>query len=100
MVKKLRVVWDDSAKKFFKAAIEYIKSDSIQNAQNVRKAILNATRELAENPLIYPTDKYSNNKDGSNRAFELYRFRIAYHISDSEVRIIRMRHTSQEPLDY
>ena len=100
MVKKLRVVWDDAAKKFFRSAIDYIKNDSPQNAQNVRKAILNATRELSENPLIHPIDKYSANQDVSNRAFELYRFRIAYHVSDAEVRIIRMRHTSQEPLDY
>jgi plasmid stabilization system protein ParE len=81
MVKKPKVVWDDSAKKVFRAAIEYIKNDSIQNAQNVKQDILYATRDLADNPNKYPIDKYSNEKDGSNRAFELHRFRIAYHIS-------------------
>ena len=99
-MKKRRIVWDKNAVNYLRGAIEFIRKDSPQNAEKVKQQIKNSVATLAEHPEKHPTDKYRSNNDGSFRAFELYRFRIAYFVSSSEIRIIRIRHTSQEPLSY
>jgi plasmid stabilization system protein ParE len=102
MVKRSRtIVWDKQALDYFKAAIKFIRRDSPQNAELVKNKIREAVNDLPDNPQRYPADKYrKKNKDDSYRAFEIYRFRIAYFVSKDQVRIIRIRHTSQEPQDY
>jgi plasmid stabilization system protein ParE len=45
-------------------------------------------------------DKYRLNNDGSFRAYEIHQYRIAYFIGEDHIRIVRMRHTSQEPQEY
>ncbi len=77
-----------------------IKKDSLQNAGKVRSAIVSAAIELSENPGRYNPDKFKKNNDGSFRAFELYHFRIAYKVTEKEIIIVRVRHTSMEPADY
>ena len=49
---------------------------------------------------MYKADKLKTNNDGSYRAFELYRYRIAYRFIEKEIRIFRVRHTSREPKEY
>ena len=49
---------------------------------------------------MYPLDKYRKNNDGSIRAFEKYSYRVAYQITKTEIRILRIRHTGREPLSY
>ncbi len=100
MVEKRKVVWSDDAKKQLKEAYSYIAKDSVQNAKKVRNDIVEMTRKLTSNPQIYSPDKYKINNDGTYRAFEKHRYRIAYHIMEKEIRILRMRHTSMEPKAY
>lgn len=78
----------------------YILLDSYQNAEKVMTDILASTRKLAANPEMYPPDKYRNNNDGSFRAYEVHHYRIAYRITEKEIIITRMRHTSMEPKQY
>ena len=101
MVKSgLKIVWDVEAQNYLRVAIQFIKQDSPQNAEKVKSEITEAVSELAHHPTRYPADKYRNDKDGSYRAFELYKYRISYHISDTEIRIVRIRHTAQNPKAY
>ena len=100
MVGKPKIIWDDDAKKFLKSALHYIRSDSPQNAEKVKREIKAIVRALSVNPERHPQDKYRINKNDSYRAFELYKLRFSYVISDTEIRIVRIRHTSQEPLFY
>ena len=95
-----RISWDIQALKQFNKAILYIAEDSIQNAENVRGEILEKIGELVVRPEIYPPDKYKTNNNGNYRAFELHRLRVAYYISTDTIRILRVRHTSREPLEY
>lgn len=97
---KLNVVWDLHARVNLREAYIYIKKDSIDNAEKVRKKILTATETLSLHPKKHPADKYKINNDGSYRAFIVYRYRISYKIQETEIRIIRVRHTSMEPLEY
>jgi plasmid stabilization system protein ParE len=101
MVKKaVAIIWDKEALSYLKLAIKYIRKDSPQNARHVKARIITCINELADNPMRHAADKYRDNNDGSYRAFEIYRFRIAYFISIDTIRIVRIRHTSQEPMNY
>ena len=98
MVKK--VLWSIEAKKQLKDAYEYIREDSLQNAIKVRKEIVESVRNLPQHPEKYNPDKYKYSNDGSYRAFERHRYRISYRVLENEIRILRIRHTSMESLEY
>jgi len=95
-----KITWSKSALKQFEAAINYIAEDSIQNAEKVRKEILEKIEKVTLYPEIHSPDKYKTNNNGSYRAFELHRYRIAYRIKEKEIYIFRVRHTSREPKQY
>jgi len=95
-----KIIWEDNAKLQLKKACAYIKRDSLQNSQKVKKDILNAVTTLSIHTEKYPLDKYKNNNDGTYRAFELHHYPIAYRVLRSEIKIITIRHTSMEPLEY
>lgn len=97
---KLKVVWSNDARQQLRAVYNYIKKDSIQNAKKVRSDIVNITNNLSKNPARYALDKYRRNNDGSYRAFEKHKYRIAYRLFYNEIRILRIRHTSMEPKNY
>jgi plasmid stabilization system protein ParE len=92
--------WDKVALYEFNAAISYISKRSIQNADKVKTDILKKVDGLVMHPETHTIDKYKQNNDGNFRAFELHRYRIAYYISLTEIRILRVRHTSMEPKNY
>lgn len=97
---KLTVVIDNEAKRSLREAYEYIQKDSLQNAEKVRAAILSSFEELIIYPEKHAPDKYRIDKDFAYRAYEIYKYRISYHISATEIRIIRIRHTKMNPLPY
>ena len=66
----VKIVWRKLALQQLKEAYDYIKEDSLQSAENVRKEIFSATNNLKYNPKIDPLDKYRKNCDGTIRAFK------------------------------
>jgi plasmid stabilization system protein ParE len=96
----VKIVWRKAALKQLNEVYDYIKKDSVKSAEKVRATIFDAIETLANNPEIYPLDKYRKNNDGSIRAFEKHKCRIAYQITQTEIRILRARHASREPLEY
>lgn len=94
------IVFDNVAKMHLKEAYDYIRDDSPRNAVKVLGRITASISKLAKHPERYSPDKYCLNNDGSYRAYEIDRYRIAYKISPPQIRIIRIRHTSREPLNY
>ena len=99
--KKLRVVIDEEVKRCLSEAYRYIREDSLQNAEKVRARILATIKELPKNPLHHAPDKYRmKNEDDAYRACEVYSYRITYHVSAGEIRVIRIRHTKMNPLEY
>jgi len=97
---RLKVKWDDHAKVQLKEIYYYIRKDSLVNAEKVRKEIIIASGMLQSHPEKYPVDKYKLNNDGSYRAFEKHHYRIVYRISQSEIRILTVRHTKMNPTLY
>lgn len=94
------IVWENNAKAELKNAYQYILKDSYQNATKVREDIINAVLSLIKYPERYPLDKYNKDNDGSWRAFELHRYRISYRLTEKQIRIVRLRHTSRSPQLY
>lgn len=95
-----KVTIDKEAKQSLRDAYVYIRKDSLQNADKVRGMILASIKKLLKNPERHNPDKFRIENDGSYRAYEIYKYRITYHISSTEIRIIRIRHTKMNPLEY
>ncbi|MBK8607580.1 MAG: type II toxin-antitoxin system RelE/ParE family toxin [Chitinophagaceae bacterium] len=49
---------------------------------------------------MFAPDKFKENNDGSYRAFEKHHYRISYRFDNRVIRILRVRHTSREPILY
>lgn len=95
-----KISWDKQALDYFREFISYIREESPQNADKVKKEILEKISELSDRPEIHNPDKFKRNNNGNYRAFELHRLRVGYLVKDDEIIIARIRNTRQEPLDY
>jgi plasmid stabilization system protein ParE len=93
-------VWTPQAISELKKAYKYINQDSPQNAKKVVDEITILADKLPDQPEMFPPDKFKKNNDGTWRAFEKFRYRISYRITDKEIRIVRMRHISRSPVQY
>lgn len=99
MVKR-KIEIEDTAKLQLKQAYEYIRKDSLQNAEKVREKILRNIKALASNPEQHPKDKFCINNNKNFRAFEIYKYRITYFVTDDKIIIVRIRHTKMNPFIY
>ena len=100
MVKaKYEIIWDKEARDYFRTAIKYIKKESPQGAKAVRIEILKTVKSITNNPFIFELDRFRKDNPGDFRAFTVFHFRLTYRITSDYIQIVRMRHTSQEPLE-
>lgn len=72
-----KVGWDTQARQQLRALYLFIQKSLPQNAEKVRADIISVTDKLPFNPEIYSLDKYKDDNDGSFRAFEKNRYRVA-----------------------
>ena len=98
MVRVIR--WPFRVQNQLEEIYKYILNDSFQNAEKTKIEILFSTQRLAKSPEIHPPDKYKKNNDGKFRAYELYHYRISYHVNENEIMITRIRHTKMNPKEY
>jgi plasmid stabilization system protein ParE len=96
----MKVVWSEDARQHLRSAYNYIRRESPQNAKKISSDITDITNSLLLNPNKYAPDKFKISNDGSYRAFEKHRYRIVYRVLEKEIRILRIRHTSMEPINY
>ncbi len=100
MVFTREIIWRKSAILYLEKAIDYIRKDSVKNADTVANAILAVVEKAARFPERFPPDKYRLNNTGSFRAFEIYSFRVSFYCNEEIIRIVRIRHAKQKPLNY
>lgn len=98
--KPYKVIWSNLAKEQLKEIYQYIKKDSEISAKKVRAQILTSTRLLATGKEIYKADELKEDNKGNYRAYILYSYRITYKIELNSIQILRVRHTSREPLKH
>jgi plasmid stabilization system protein ParE len=94
------IKWNKNALKQFDEALDYIKENSIQNANKVELDILTTIGKLLKTPELFGLDKFKIKNDGSFRAFEIHHYRISYRKINNEIRILRIRHTKMCPKPY
>ena len=101
MVKKKReIIWDTRAVDSLKEAYLLIKKESPPSAKKVVQEIRDTIKLIASDPEIFEQDRFKNNNDGSYRAFEKYSYRIVYKFTENKILVLRVRHSSREPLIY
>ncbi len=93
-------MWSDVAKEQLREVYKYIKKDSERNAKKVIDKILASTRILITGEEIYKLDELKTSNDGNYRAYVVYNYRITYKIESNKIIILRVRHTSREPLTH
>ena len=96
----VKIVWRKKALEELNNIYKSIKKTSPQSAIKVIDEILTTTDKLELYPQIYPLDRFKIGNDGTFRSFEKYSYRITYRVLKTEISILRVRHTSREPLEY
>lgn len=100
--KSFKIVWDRNALDNLKEILTYISKQSNQAPKIVKDSVLEKLEIIKTNALICEADKLKDGPNKNFRAFIVYSYRITYQIKieTREIRIIRIRHTSREPLGY
>jgi len=100
--KTYTIIWDRIALDHFKDILEFLSKQSSQAPKIVKDGILSRLDDVKKNTLIFKLDKLKDTPNKEFRASVIYSYRITHQIKiDSrEIRIIRIRHTSREPLGY
>ena len=96
----LTIKWNKRAVHQLDEAIDYLEKEALLHSEKVKKEILFKIDSLLHHPESHSLDKYKTENDGSFRAFEVHHYRIAYRYKKNEIRIIRIRHTKMNPLNY
>jgi plasmid stabilization system protein ParE len=98
----LKIVWDIEALNQFKEILFHLEQQSIQAPKIVKKEILDRLKLIKNNPNTFEADKLRTPINENFRAFVVFSYRVTYQICFElkELRILRIRHTSREPLGY
>jgi len=99
-MKSFKVVIDSEAKSKLRNIKSYIRKGSEINAERFKRGILDSIRKLSINQKKHQPDKFKRDNDGSFRVFEFYHIRLTYHISESQIIIIRIGHTKRNPIEF
>ena len=104
MVKKrsFKIIWDKVALNDFKEILDFLSKQSTKAPKIVKEGVLTRLDIITSNAFICEIDKLKENPNKEYRAFIVYSYRITYQVKaeTEEIRIIRIRHTSREPLGY
>ena len=100
--KSYTIIWDRIALDNFKDILDFLSKQSSQAPKVVKRRIFSLLSDIEKNPFIFEIDKLKDDPNKEFRAFVIYNFRITYQIKETtkEIRILRIRHTSREPLGY
>ena len=97
-----KIVWDRKALDNFKDILTFLEKQSNQAPKIVKSAIITRLDLIKTNPLLCELDKLKDAPNKDFRAFIIYSYRVTYQINSDlkEIRVLRIRHTSMEPLGY
>lgn len=100
--KPFKIIWDRNALDDFKEILSFLSKQSAEAPKIIKEGVLSCLDTIKTNALIYEVDKLKDKPNKEFRAFVVYSYRITYQIKTNlkEIRIIRIRHTSREPLGY
>jgi plasmid stabilization system protein ParE len=94
-MKLYRVIWDTKAKESLKAITVFIKEESPTAAKKVRTELLQLTGSLKKMPERFSPEPYLEQKGNDYRSISKWSYKIIYRVSEDEVRILEIVHTSR-----
>ena len=94
------IIWRNSAIIYLEKALDYIREDSPQNAQKIALKINAALLKAAINPEHCTIDKFKKDNNRSFRVLFIYHYRISFFYDESQILIVRVRHSKQKPLNF
>ena len=102
MRRAFKITWDRNALDNFKEILGFLAKQSPQAPKIVKEGVLNRLEVIGQNANICEVDKLREIPNKEFRAFVVYSYRVTYQIKaeTKEIRILRIRHTSREPLGY
>jgi plasmid stabilization system protein ParE len=93
-----QVIWDDEAKASLRTIYEYIKNrESLDQAIKVRDAIKELAQSLGFLPHKFSKDPFLVGEPGENRFKAIWSYKVVYEVTDHEVIILDVFHTSRDP---
>ena len=97
-MKKFSVLWDEKAVSELKAIYDFIYNDSPSAAAKVRDELFRTTKDLKTMPRKFQVYAFADELSGEYRSVVRWRYRIIYEVMKDAVHIVRIIHTSKEPL--
>lgn len=99
--KKIKIIeWTkDAAEQYYKI-LGYLQEKAPEAIDIVGSTLLDAIDDFAFQYNSYPPDRFKKNNDGTYKALVVFSYRISYRITDTKIYILRIRHTSREPLEH
>lgn len=98
--KEYHIVWDTPASEELDRELHYLQKRSIEAPRIITNGILDKIKAIKTDPYICEVDRFKLVNDGTYRAFVVFRYRVSYRILKDIIHILRIRHTSREPLEH
>jgi len=97
-----KIVWDRQALDNLKEILVYLEKQSKQAPKIIKASIVEKLEHIKTNPLTFEFDKLKEKPNNDFRAFFVFSYRVTYQVKAdlNEIRVLRIRHTSREPLGY
>jgi plasmid stabilization system protein ParE len=97
-----KIIWDRNALNHFKEILHYLEKQSESAPKILKKAVLAKIELVKTNPFICEVDRLKDLPNDEYRAFIVFSYRVTYQLKQEtkEIRILRIRHTSREPVGY
>jgi len=98
--KKMKIIWDDEAKKALRKIYKYIKNrHSIEVARKVRNEISSKAKSLKDFPDKLEREHHLEDEPGNYRYKVIWSYKIIYEITKEAIYILDIFHTSRDPSD-
>ena len=95
--KKLPIKWDISPKENLKNIYFFIKEDSLIQAKKVKNRILEVVRNIPIYEEKFAKEPFLEEIEGNFRSRTIWSYKIIYEVTNSEIIILKIFHTSQNP---
>ncbi len=99
--KKIKIIaWSKNATEQYYQILEYLSEEAPDAVNIVGNALLDMIEALTLEYNNYPPDRFKKDNDGTFKAALVFNYRVSYRITEKEIHILRIRHTSREPMNY
>ncbi len=97
----MKIKWNKTALKNLISALEFFEeNDSFNYSIRFEKELIEKIKELPNSFQQYPLDKFRFQNDGTYRVLFVDSYRISFRVNLNEIQILRIRHTSRNPVYY